>query len=159
MDGLKGLAGPGCQLEPYPRAEDTLIPALGWGSERIKTMARKHYDDEFRRSAVDLYETTPGATVRSIAEDLGIERGTLRDWLDKFGTGRKTGHDGMATRSPLRRRSAGPADGAPADQTPEQELIRLREQVKHLQIDNTKLTTEREILRKAAKYFAGETNW
>ncbi|WP_448221621.1 IS3 family transposase [Gordonia iterans] len=116
-------------------------------------MARKHYDDEFRRSAVDLYETTPGATVRSIAEDLGIERGTLRDWLDKFGTGRKTGHDGMATRSPLRRRSAGPADGAPADQTPEQELIRLREQVKHLQIDNTKLTTEREILRKAAKYF------
>lgn len=30
---------------------------------------------------VDLYETTPGATVRSIAEDLGPARGALRQWL------------------------------------------------------------------------------
>lgn len=41
-------------------------------------MARKNYSDEFRRQAVELYESTPGATVRGIAEDLGIERGTLR---------------------------------------------------------------------------------
>ena len=41
-------------------------------------MARKNYSEEFRRQAVDLYESTPGATVRGIAEDLGIVRGTLR---------------------------------------------------------------------------------
>ena len=41
-------------------------------------MARKHYSEEFRQQAVDLYESTPGATVRGIAEDLGIVRGTLR---------------------------------------------------------------------------------
>jgi transposase len=65
-------------------------------------MARKNYSDEFRRQAVDLYESTPGATVRGIADDLGIERGTLRQWLDAFGTGKKTAADGTLTRSPLR---------------------------------------------------------
>ena len=45
-------------------------------------MARKHYSEEFRQQAVDLYESTPGATVRGIAEDLGIVRGTLRQWLE-----------------------------------------------------------------------------
>ena len=35
-------------------------------------MARKNYSEEFRRQAVDLYESTPGATVRGIAEDLGM---------------------------------------------------------------------------------------
>ena len=52
-------------------------------------MARKHYSEEFRREAVDLYELTPGATVRGIAEDLGIVRGTLRQWLETHGTGKK----------------------------------------------------------------------
>ncbi len=47
-------------------------------------MARKNYSDEFRRQAVDLHESTPGATVRSIAADLGIERRTLRHWLALF---------------------------------------------------------------------------
>ncbi|ALG84910.1 transposase [Gordonia phthalatica] len=119
-------------------------------------MARKHYDEEFRRNAVDLYETTPGATVRSIAGDLGIERGTLRGWLDKYGTGRKTGADGTPTTSPLHRRTT---DEVPDGETPEEELVRLRARVRALEVETTKLTTEREILRKAAKYFAGETNW
>jgi transposase len=44
-------------------------------------MARKSYSEEFRRQAVDLYESTPGATVRSIAVDLGVERGTLRRFV------------------------------------------------------------------------------
>lgn len=120
-------------------------------------MARKHYDEEFRRNAVDLYETTPGATVRSIAGDLGIERGTLRGWLDKYGTGRKIGADGAPTTSPLRRRTT--TDDAAEDETAEEELLRLRARVRALEVETTKLTTEREILRKAAKYFAGETNW
>lgn len=65
-------------------------------------MARKNYSDEFRRQAVDLYESTPGATVRGIAADLGVERGTLRHWLDRYGTGRKTAADGTWTTSPVR---------------------------------------------------------
>ena len=65
-------------------------------------MARKHYSEEFRQQAVDLYESTPGATVRGIAEDLGIVRGTLRQWLDTHGTGKKTAADGTLTDRPLR---------------------------------------------------------
>src|SRR3982750_1219206 len=70
-------------------------------------MARKNYSEEFRRQAVELYESTPGATVRGIAADLGVERGTLRHWLGLHGTGRKTAADGTATRSPLRASGAG----------------------------------------------------
>ncbi len=63
-------------------------------------MARKNYSEEFRRQAVDLYESTPGATVRGIADDLGIVRGTLRHWLEAYGTGKKTAADGTLTSSP-----------------------------------------------------------
>ena len=41
-------------------------------------MARKTYSEEFRRQAVELYRSTPGATLRGIATDLGITRGTLQ---------------------------------------------------------------------------------
>jgi len=62
----------------------------------IQTMARKTYSEEFRRQAVDLYESTPGATLRGIADDLGIVRGTLSLWVREHGTGRKTAPDGSS---------------------------------------------------------------
>jgi transposase len=122
-------------------------------------MARKNYSDEFRRQAVDLYESTPGATVRGIADDLGVERGTLRHWLAQFGTGKKTAADGTLTTSPLTPRQAASSASAPADETPEQQIARLEARVAELEASEKKLTTEREILRSAAKYFAGETRW
>jgi transposase len=126
-------------------------------------MARKNYSDEFRRQAVDLYESTPGATVRGIAEDLGVERGTLRGWLGQFGTGKKTAADGTLTRSPLKTSPSRPAGqcalGARDGETPEQQNARLENRVRELEVETTKLTTEREILQRAAKYFAGETRW
>ncbi len=121
-------------------------------------MARKNYSDEFRRQAVDLYESTPGATVRAIAADLGVERGTLRHWLDRYGTGKKTAADGTVTRSPLVSvRPPEPPAPSPGEETPEQAIARLSARVRQLEAETTKLTTEREILRQAAKYFAGET--
>ncbi len=125
-------------------------------------MARRHFTDEFRRQAVDLYESTPGATVRGIAADLGVERGTLRHWLDLFGTGKKTAADGSPTVSPLQptASSASPLGRvAPADETDQQRIARLESENAALRAETAKLTTEREILRSAAKYFAGETNW
>jgi transposase len=47
----------------------------------------------------------------------------------------------------------------PADETPEQKIARLEARVNELEVETTKLTTEREILQRAAKYFAGETRW
>lgn len=130
-------------------------------------MARKNYSDEFRRQAVDLYESTPGATVRGIADDLGVERGTLRHWLSLYGTGKKTAADGTLTRSPLKRgrptatSSSAGAGSVRSDvpETPEAKIARLEAENAQLRAEQEKLVTEREILRQAAKYFAGETNW
>lgn len=123
-------------------------------------MARKNYSEEFRRQAVDLYESTPGATVRSIAADLGIVRGTLRHWLDIYGTGKKTAADGQLASSPLKGKQTTPrSDAGAEDETAEQKVARLEAENARLREEQTKLTTEREILRQAAKYFAGETRW
>ena len=124
-----------------------------------RIMARKNYSEEFRRQAVDLYESTPGATVRGIAEDLGIVRGTLRHWLEVYGTGKKTAADGTLTSSPLQSRPSKKNSSAPEGETPEQKIDRLEAENAALRAETTKLTTEREILQRAAKYFAGETRW
>ncbi|MBM7509618.1 transposase [Nocardioides salarius] len=122
-------------------------------------MARKNYSEEFRRQAVDLYESTPGATVRGIAEELGIVRGTLRHWLDAYGTGKKTAADGTLTSSPLQSKTTTSTAPESGNETPEQKVARLEARVRELEVETTKLTTEREILQRAAKYFAGETRW
>lgn len=122
-------------------------------------MVSKHYSEEFRRQAVDLYETTPGATVRGIAQDLGIVRGTLRHWLEAYGTGKKTAVDGTSTPSPLQSKQPVTGASVPVDETPGQRIARLEAENAALRAETTKLTTEREILQKAAKYFAGETRW
>jgi len=51
------------------------------------------------------------------------------------------------------------AESAERTETPEQQIARLQARVRQLEAETTKLTTEREILRSAAKYFAEETNW
>ncbi len=123
-------------------------------------MARKNYSEEFRRQAVDLYESTLGATVRGIAEDLGIVRGTLRGWLEVYGTDKKTAADGTLTSSPLQSKTTRKSGGSvPPDETPEQKIVRLEARFNELEVETTKLSTEREILQRAAKYFAGETRW
>ena len=120
-------------------------------------MARENYSEEFRQQAVDLYESTPGATLRGIAEDLGIVRGTLRQWLETHGRGKKTAADGTLTDSPLR--SAPTPSTADPNEPLEQRVARLEAENAQLRAETTKLTTEREILQKAAKYFAGQTRW
>lgn len=110
-------------------------------------MARKNYPDEFKRDAVALYRDTEGATITVIAAELGVSEATLSAWCKAVGV-------------PIRhRRSASASTVSPGAETPEQELARLRAEVSQLRADKTRLSTERDILRSAAKYFAGETNW
>ena len=122
----------------------------------ILSMARKTYTDEFRRQAVDLYEQTEGATLSGIAGDLGIARGTLADWLAAFGSGTTTS---MASPPAAARGRSPGADRAGRAESQAVKLARLEARVRELEAETTKLTTEREILRSAAKYFAGETRW
>jgi transposase len=125
-------------------------------------MARKSYSEEFRRQAVELYESTPGATFRGIAADLGITRNTLKDWVTTRGrastAGTTAGTNGTTPSSWAvtadSQRQAPPRPGSP-----QAELAVLRARVQALESQNTLLATERDILRQAAKYFAGETRW
>ncbi|WEH38348.1 transposase [Streptomyces sp. AM 2-1-1] len=98
----------------------------------------KNYPPEFKADAVALYESRPGATIRSVAADLGVNPETLRNWVRAAGASRPRG-----------RRVETPTEPS----TPlEAENAALRKKVRELE-------EEREILRKAAKYFAGETRW
>jgi transposase len=109
-------------------------------------MARKNYPDEFKRDAVALYRDTDGATITAIAAELGVSEATLSAWCKAVGVA-------------IRHRPASVTGLAAGVQTPEQELARLRAEVGQLRAEKTRLATERDILRSAAKYFAGETNW
>ncbi|MCW3845525.1 transposase, partial [Micromonospora yasonensis] len=44
-------------------------------------MVMKHYSAEFKADAVALYRSRPGATIAQIADDLGVNRETLRSWV------------------------------------------------------------------------------
>jgi len=88
----------------------------------------RHYSEEFRAEAVRMAETS-GFSIRQVALDLGIANQTLGQWI-------RAAHE----RPP----------GTPLTADERAELEELRRRVKVLE-------TEREILRKAAAFFAQET--
>ena len=87
------------------------------------------YPPEFQREAVELVLGS-GRSINEVALSLGIKRGTLGNWV-------------KAVRD-ARGREADPSG------LEESELQRLRR-------ENVELRADREILRKAAAYFARET--
>jgi transposase len=103
-------------------------------------MANKHYPQQFKADAVALYRTRPGATIALIADDLGVNRETLRSWVraDDQRRGARAGRPAAVV---------GEVAGSVED-----ENAQLRRRVRELE-------EERDILRKAARYFAGETRW
>ncbi|MFF1605838.1 transposase [Streptomyces mirabilis] len=131
---------------------DTLILDLLDPEEaRTPPMAMKDYSDEFKADAVALYESTPGATYKSIAADLGVNRATLREWVLRD---RERRGITAASAKP----GAQPREAVPSAD-PDERVRQLEGRVAELEASERKLATERDILRKAAKYFAGETNW
>ncbi|MFJ2378891.1 IS3 family transposase [Streptomyces sp. NPDC087769] len=110
-------------------------------------MAMKDYADEFKADAVALYESTPGAIYKSIAADLGVNRATLREWVLRD---RERRGITAATAKP----GAQPREAVPSAD-PDERVRQLEARVAELEASERKLATERDILRKAAKYFAG----
>jgi transposase len=110
--------------------------------ESWNTMVNKHYPPQFKADAVALYRSRPGATIAQIADDLGVNRETLRGWVRADDQGR-----GAGPRRAQPAAATGEAVGAV-----EQENAELRRRIRELE-------EERDILRKAARYFAGETRW
>ena len=93
------------------------------------TRTRRSFTDEFKREAVKLCKQ-PGATVTQIALDLGIEASVLRRWV----TQERGGVLDLRPNRPLRSEAA--------------------TEVERLQRELRRVTTERDILKKALSYFA-----
>ena len=106
-------------------------------------MVNKHYPPEFKAEAVALYRSRPEATIKSVADDLGLNSETLRNWI-RAADGRLGASHGKAP-------NASTASAAQPGSS-EAEIAALRKRVRELE-------EERDILRRAAKYFAGETRW
>lgn len=87
------------------------------------------YPEEFRREAVELYRSSDRSRAE-VARSLGVSDGSLAEWVKQA----------RAAEQPV---------GLDADERAE--LLRLRK-------ENRELRMDREILRKAAAYFARETN-
>jgi len=90
------------------------------------------YPEEFRRDAVELVRTS-GRSIIDVATSLGITDSTLHNWLKSDREARERANDPDALTESERA-----------------ELARLRK-------ENIELRTDKEILRKAAAYFARET--
>ena len=93
-------------------------------------MTRKIYNDEFRTAAAKLVREQ-GYSVRKAAKSLGVDEGSIRDWVRKF---------------------APEALAPKPDASPEE----LRREVLRLREENRRLLMEREILKKATAFFARE---
>jgi transposase len=91
---------------------------------------RKQYTAEFKREAVRLMESSEKPST-DIARQLGVRRNQLYKWKDQ-----------------LSRRGSGAFPGSGRSQ-PNDELTRLRQELERVK-------EERDILKKAAAYFAKE---
>ena len=91
---------------------------------------RPPYPPEFRAEAIRLAKTS-GEPISRIAKDLGISDQTLRNWVNQDDV------------------DAGKKSGLTSDE---------RAEMRELRKENRRLREEREILRKAAAFFARETD-
>ena len=90
------------------------------------------YPEQFRRDAVELVESSK-CPIAEVARSLGINEGTLWNWVRD-----------------ARQKQAGDVDREVLSESERDELRRLRKEV-------IELRTDKEILRRAAAYFARET--
>ncbi|MFZ3467519.1 transposase [Streptomyces sp. 4.24] len=95
-----------------------------------KSNTSKRYTAEFKRDAVALVRSS-GRTVTEIAREIGVSAEGLRNWVNQDKTDRGEGPAGALTTEER------------------EELRRLRREVRELQ-------AEKEILKKAAAFFAKE---
>jgi transposase len=96
-------------------------------SEKRPKRSRRSFTDDFKAGAVRLV-LDEGKTVAAAARDLGLTESSLRNWVDQARADRTKGKTGLTT-----------AERA--------ELAALRK-------DNRELRMERDILKKAAAFFA-----
>lgn len=90
----------------------------------------QRYGPEFREEAVRLYRSS-GKSLRTVCRELGISTESLRKWAKQIDLDAGRRSDGLTTEE--------------------------RDELRRLRRENRILTEEREILKKAAAFFAGES--
>ncbi len=90
---------------------------------------RPAYPDEFRREAVQMLRA--GRTPRELAERLGVSEQTLRNWRRQDQIDRRERDDGLTSDE--------------------------RDELRRLRRENVRLKQERDLLKRAAAFFAAET--
>jgi len=90
---------------------------------------RPAYPDEFRREAVQMLRA--GRTPRELAQSLGVSEQTLRNWRRRDRVDRHERDDGLTTDE--------------------------RDELRRLRRENARLRQERDLLKRAAAFFAKET--
>ncbi len=90
---------------------------------------RPPYPSEFRREAVQLVRS--GRSVKDVAESLGCSDQSLHNWVKQEQLDRHERDDGLSSAE--------------------------REELRRLRRENVRLKQEREILKRAAVFFAAET--
>ena len=108
-------------------------------------VTRPTYTPEFREDAVNLLNTTD-RSYRQVAEDLGVSEFSLRHWYRMS----------LVPKKPRKQRKAEPAKHV-GEESPELKLARLERENQALQKENNSLRMDREILKKAAAFFAKES--
>ena len=105
----------------------------------------KTYTNDFRHDAIQLV-CRGDRTIREVADALGVNYWTLHGWYKTY----------RMTKRPTKARSrSGPATTAP--ETAEQRLARLERENSQLRRENEQLKMDRAILKKAAAFFAKES--
>ncbi len=90
---------------------------------------RPAYPDEFRREAVQMLRA--GRSPRELAESLGVSQQTLRNWRRQAQVDRFERDDGVTSDE--------------------------RDELRRLRRENVRLKQERDLLKRAAAFFAAET--
>ncbi|MEO3876581.1 transposase [Nonomuraea sp. B12E4] len=117
-------------------------------------MVMKVYTPEFKADAVALYHSDPDLTIAQAARDLGVHSDTLSNWVRADARGATTGT--TSTRKSVT--STTPGRRATPEQMQER-IDALEADLKAARKENATLAMERDILRKATKFFASEMTW
>ena len=116
-------------------------------------MVMKVCSPEFKADAVALCLSDPGHTFEDIGKDLGISRETLRNRV----RAERARHGGGSTTSTSTEKNT--VDSPPTAEELQAENEALRRELAAARKEMHRLATERDILRKATKFFAQEMTW
>jgi transposase len=116
----------------------------------MRGQKQRRYDAVFRAEAVALLDRTD-RSVTQVAESLGMPAGTLYRWYDQE-MARRRAKPKVGSSTP-----AVPGSIAPPAETVEEKLARLERENAALRKENEDLKVDRDILKKAAAFFAKES--